>query len=300
MTVFYSLELPTQRVDAQAEFVTAAAIGDIAREAEACGFAAIHVTDHPAPDAKWLDTGGHHALDPFVALSFAAASTTDIKLLTHVYIAAYRNPFLGAKSIQSLHVLSGGRLVLGTAAGYLKPEFRALGIDFENRGALLDEALDVLTKVLTGEDIAYQGTTFSARGVRLRPVPAGAPPIWMGGNSKPAIRRAVSRFQGWAPFNTFGYAAGSRTAEISTLEDLEAAIGWARAYGDQIGRTEPLDICFSAGNLLDDDRSLDERHALVERLTAAGVTWLTIAPAGDDRTEAIDRAKSFAKEFIRT
>lgn len=164
MTVAYSLELPTQRVDAQAEFVTAAAIGEIAREAEACGFAAVHVTDHPAPDAKWLDTGGHHALDPFVALSFAAASTTDIKLLTHVYIAAYRNPFLGAKSIQSLDVLSGGRLILGTAAGYLKPEFRALGIDFDNRGALLDEALDVLTKVLTGEDIAYQGTRFSARG----------------------------------------------------------------------------------------------------------------------------------------
>ena len=68
----------------------------------------------------------------------------DIKLLTNVYIAAYRNPFLGAKSIQSLDVLSGGRLILGTAAGYLKPEFRALGIDFDNRGALLDEALDVL------------------------------------------------------------------------------------------------------------------------------------------------------------
>ena len=183
VTISFSLELPTQRVDASSEFVTADAIGEIAREAEACGFAAVHVTDHPAPDAKWLDNGGHHALDPFVALSFAAASTTDIKLLTNVYIAAYRNPFLGAKSIQSLDVLSRGRLILGTAAGYLKPEFRALGFDFDNRGALLDEALDVLEKVLTGEDIAYEGTTFAARGVRLRPVPATAPPVWIGGNS---------------------------------------------------------------------------------------------------------------------
>ena len=82
--------------------MTAAAIADIARVAEVSGYAAVHVTDHPAPDAKWLDHGGHHALDPFVALSFAAAATTDIKLLTNVYIAAYRNPFLGAKSIQSL------------------------------------------------------------------------------------------------------------------------------------------------------------------------------------------------------
>ena len=300
MTVSYSLELPTQRVQAEAEFVSAAAISDIAQEAQAAGFAAVHVTDHPAPDAKWLDHGGHHALDPFVALSFAAAATSEIRLLTNVYIAAYRNPFLGAKAIQSLQVLSGGRLILGTAAGYLKPEFRALGIDFDTRGALLDEALDVLAQVLTGDDIAYQGTSFAARGVRLRPIPDAAPPIWVGGNSKPAIRRAVARGQGWAPFNTFGYATASRTAEISTIDELEAAIDWARGYARDIGRTEPLDICFSAGNLLDDKLSLDERHANIARLSAAGVTWLTIAPAGQDRNEVIDAAKAFAKDFIRS
>lgn len=298
MTVSYSLELPTQRVEAAPEFVTAEAIAEIARSAEAGGFAAVHVTDHPAPDAKWLDHGGHHALDPFVALSFAAAVTTDVKLLTNVYIAAYRNPFLGAKSIQSLAVLSGGRLILGTAAGYLKPEFKALGIDFDTRGALLDEALDVLSKLMTGEDTAYEGTSFNARGVRLRPVPATPPPIWVGGNSKPAVRRAVSHAQGWAPFNTFGYAAASRTAEISTLEDLESAIAWATKYAAEVGRTAPLDICFSAGNLLDDTRSTDERHATIAKLESMGVTWLTIAPQGADRAEVIDHARAFAEEFI--
>lgn len=298
MTISYSLELPTQRVDAVEEFVTAEAIAEIARVGEASGFGAVHVTDHPAPDAKWLDHGGHHALDPFVALSFAAAATTDVKLLTNVYIAAYRNPFLGAKSVQSLAVLSGGRLILGTAAGYLKPEFRALGIDFDNRGALLDEALDVLGKTLTGEDVAYEGTSFNARGVRLYPVPATAPPVWVGGNSRPAVRRAVSRAQGWAPFNTFGYAAASRTAEISTLDELESAIAWAKKYAAEIGRTEPLDICFSAGNLLDDSRSTDERHATIAKLEALGVTWLTIAPQGATRSEVIDSAHAFAEEFI--
>ncbi|MGV0643708.1 TIGR03619 family F420-dependent LLM class oxidoreductase [Mycolicibacterium sp. XJ2546] len=298
MTISYSLELPTQRVEAVEEFVSADAIAEIARVAEATGFGAVHVTDHPAPDAKWLDHGGHHALDPFVALSFAAATTTGVKLLTNVYIAAYRNPFLGAKSIQSLAVLSGGRLILGTAAGYLKPEFKALGIDFDTRGALLDEALDILSKVMTGADTAYEGTSFNARGVRLRPVPATPPPVWVGGNSKPAIRRAVSRAQGWAPFNTFGYATASRTAEISTLEDLEPAIAWANKYAAEIGRTEPLDICFSAGNLLDDSKSTDERHATIARLEAMGVTWLTIAPQGGNRSEVIDYAHSFAEEFI--
>jgi probable F420-dependent oxidoreductase len=297
VAISFSLELPTQRVEAVAEFVSAAAIADISRVAEASGFAAVHVTDHPAPDAKWLDHGGHHALDPFVALSFAAAATTNVKLLTNVYIAAYRNPFLGAKSIQSLQVLSGERLIIGTAAGYLKPEFKALGIDFDNRGALLDEALDVLDRVLTGEDVAYEGTSFAARGVRLRPLPA-APPIWVGGNSKPAVRRAVSRAQGWAPFNTFGYATASRTAEISTVDELESAIAWATKYAAQIGRTEPLDICFSAGNLLDESRSTVERHATIARLEEIGVTWLTVAPAGSDRAEVIGAATGFAEEFI--
>ncbi|WP_396930337.1 TIGR03619 family F420-dependent LLM class oxidoreductase [Mycolicibacterium sp.] len=297
MPISFSLELPTQHVDRQAEFVTAEAIADIAAAAEANGFGALHVTDHPAPDAKWLDHGGHHALDPFVALSFAAGATREIKLLTNVYIAAYRNPFLGAKSIHSLQVLSGGRVIVGTAAGYLKPEFRALGVDFDNRGALLDEALDVLAKVFSGDDIAYEGSSFAARGVRLRPV-TDPPPVWVGGNSKPAVRRAVSRGHGWAPFNTFGYAAASRTAEISTLDELEAAISWARAYADEIGRTAPLDICFSAGNVLAERISVDERHATIERLAAMGVTWLPIAPSGSDRTEYIQQAQDFAKEFI--
>jgi len=298
VTISYSLELPTQRVEDVPEFVSAEAIAEIARVAEASGFAAVHVTDHPAPDAKWLDHGGHHALDPFVALSFAAAATTDVKLLTNVYIAAYRNPFLGAKSVQSLAILSGSRLILGVAAGYLKPEFKALGIDFDTRGALLDESLDVLSKVLTGDDVAYEGTSFASRGVRLRPVPATPPPVWVGGNSKPAVRRAVSRAQGWAPFNTFGYATASRTAEISTLEELESAIAWAKKYAAEIGRTEPLDICFSAGNLLDDSKSTDERHSTIAKLEGTGVTWLTVAPQGATRTEVIDHAHAFAEEFI--
>jgi probable F420-dependent oxidoreductase len=298
VTISFSLELPTQRVDSVSEFVTADAISEIARVAEASGFRAVHVTDHPAPDAKWLDHGGHHALDPFVALSFAAAATTDVQLLTNVYIAAYRNPFLGAKSIQSLAVLSGGRLILGTAAGYLKPEFKALGIDFDSRGALLDEALDVLGKVLTGEDIAYEGSSFASRGVRLRPIPSTPPPIWVGGNSKPAVRRAITRAQGWAPFNTFGYAAASRTAEISTLDELESAIAWATKYAAEVGRTAPLDICFSAGNLLDESKSADERHATIATLERMGVTWLTIAPEGSTRAEVVDHAHAFAEEFI--
>ncbi|WP_179475544.1 TIGR03619 family F420-dependent LLM class oxidoreductase [Mycolicibacterium vinylchloridicum] len=299
MTLHYSFELPTTKVGAAAEFITAAAIAEIATAAESCGYDAVHVTDHPAPDSKWLDHGGHHALDPFVALSFAAAATSTIKLLTNIYVAAYRNPFLGAKMIQSLDMLSGRRLILGTGAGYLRPEYRALGVDFDSRGALLDEALDVLAKIYTGEDVAYDGAHFSARGVRFRPLPPGGspPPVWIGGNSKIAVRRAVSRHEGWAPFNTVGYEAASRTAGIASVDELKSAIDWARAYGTSIGRTQPLDICFSASVMLD-GKSTDEQQAVLAGLEGAGVTWVIVSAVGDDRHEVIANLRNFADRFV--
>ena len=300
MPASFSLELPTQNVDQPEELVTGAAIADVARAAEDAGFAAVHVTDHPAPDTKWLDTGGHHALDPFVALSFAAAATTTLRLLTNIYVAAYRNPFLGAKSIHSLDVLSANRLIIGTAAGYLKPEYAALGADFENRGARLDDALDVMKRLFTGDDVVHDGVGYNARGVRFRPTTRGGghPPVWIGGNSKPAIRRAVARWQGWSPFMTAGYAKGSRTAEIDGLEDLRDAIAWARKHAAEIGRTEPLDICFSAGTMIDGTRSVDERRAVLQSLEDAGVTWLTVAMPGTTRAEVIANAQAFARDFI--
>ena len=301
MAPSFSLELPTQHVDHAAELVTGEAIADVARAAEAAGFAAVHVTDHPAPDTKWLDSGGHHALDPFVALAFAAAATTSLRLLTNIYVAAYRNPFLGAKSIHSLDVLSGGRLIVGTAAGYLKPEFAALGADFDNRGARLDEALDVMKQLFTGDDIALEGPGYAARGVRFRPLGVAKPhpPVWIGGNSKPAIRRAVARWQGWSPFMTAGYAKGSRTAEIDGVEDLRAAIAWAKAHAAEIGRTEPLDVCFSAGTMIDPSRSVDERRAVLDALVDAGVTWFTVAVPGTTRAEVIGNAQAFAADLMK-
>ena len=299
MSLQFSFELPTLRVDAVSDFVTAESIAEIATAAQNCGYGAVHVTDHPAPDAKWLDHGGHHALDPFVALSFAAASTSTVRILTNIYVAAYRNPFLGAKLIQSLDVLSGGRLILGVGAGYLKPEFRALGIDFDTRGERLEEAIAILTRLYTGDDVAHDGSDYSARGVRFRPLPArgSRPPIWMGGNSKAAVRRAVSLCEGWAPFNTAGYETASRTAGIANLDELETAIKWAREYAATIGRTQPLDICFSAATMID-GKSADEQSAVLNRLSDLGVTWVIVSAVGNDRAEVIARMREFADQFV--
>jgi probable F420-dependent oxidoreductase len=294
----FSFELPTHRVEDPSEFVTAEGVSELSSAAEAAGFAACHVTDHPAPDAKWLDAGGHHALDPFVALSFAAAATSTLQLLTNMYVAAYRNPFLGAKSAFSLSTLSGGRLILGTAAGYLKPEYAALGVEFDERGALLDEALDVLAAVWSGDDTAFTGHHFSARGVRFRPIPAAPLRVWIGGNSAAAIRRAVTRAQGWAPFATSGFSKASRTAPIDSDDDLLARIALVRQIAEEVGRTEPLDICFSAGSLSDPKRSLEERRDHLGRLGEAGVTWHPVIIEGAGRSEVIDGLHRFATEMI--
>ena len=297
----FSLELPTPRVELPGEFVTASAIAEVTRSGAAAGFSAVYVTDHPAPDTTWLDHGGHHALDPFVALAFAAGADPTIRLHTNIYVAAYRNPFLGAKSIQSLDVLSGGRLILGVAAGYLKPEYEALGVDFATRGALLDEALEVLDAVSTGQDVAWQSDRFTARGVRLQPVaPSGKrPPVWVGGNSKAAMRRAA-RYDGWSPFHTAGFASSARTAAIETVDDLALAIQQVKGLAADAGRSQPFDICWSEGLLSDPNVSTDERCARVSALAAAGVTWVTVNLPATDRADLLATIATFGNDIIST
>src|ERR1700722_9666518 len=185
-----SLGLPTDRLDRAAEFVTGDAIAEISRAAEVAGFDAVYVTEHPIPETQWKDSGGHHALDPFVALSFAAAATTSLRLQTHLCVLPYRNPFLTAKVVASLDTLSGGRVILGVGAGYLKGEFDALGVEFAERNDLTDEAIVTMKQTWAGQAVTVTGRHFRAESNVALPVPAQRPnpPIWVGGNSKRAIR----------------------------------------------------------------------------------------------------------------
>jgi probable F420-dependent oxidoreductase len=293
----FTIGLPTDHVDRAAEFVTGDAVMQCASTAEAAGFDACFVTDHPAPDAKWLAGGGHHALDPFVALSFAAAATTRLRVQTHILVLPYRNPLLTAKAVLSLDVLSEGRVILGVAPGYLKPEFAALGVDFDERNDLTDEAIDVMRRVWTDGEIETVGRHFRTRGTTMRPpvVQKPHPPIWIGGNSTAAIRRAAERGQGWVPFpNPAGLTAGVRTPELSNLAELERRLRILREHADSVGRTEPIDICFSP---FADDASatLDELRAL----EALGVTWavLHISPV-ETRAAWIESVRRLGETVI--
>ncbi len=285
--------LPVDHVERVQEFVTGPAIGEMAAAAEAAGFDAVYVTDHPAADDQWLAGGGHHALEPLVGLAFAAASTTTLRLQTHVYVAAYRNPFLAAKGVATLDALSGGRVILGVAAGYLRPEFGALGVDFDERNDLLDECIDVMRRVWTEDGVAVDGRHFHARSVTMRPRPVSRPypPIWVGGNSNRAMRRAVELGQGWVPFpNPVAAARATKTPAITSMEELTDRLEAARDYAKTVGRVEALDVCFAPFKV-------DDRPAEYEAL---GVTWLAVQ--FDDvttRREWFDRMRSYADDVIR-
>jgi probable F420-dependent oxidoreductase len=279
----FTVQLPTHRVDQFEEFASGEAVAALASAAEQAGFDACFVTDHPFPGDRWMAGGGHHSLDPFVCLAWAAAATSRIRLQTNVLVLPYRNPFLTAKAAATLDALSGGRLILGTAAGYLKSEYRALGADFEHRNEISDEAILAIKKAWTEEGVELAGRGFEARGNTMlpRPLQRPHPPIWVGGNSRRALRRAVELADGWVPFpNQKEHAVHQRTAALETLEDLAERLAYARAHAERVGRAAPLDVCFAPIGVDMFAASGPDPAALADQVKALaelGVTWTALS-----------------------
>jgi probable F420-dependent oxidoreductase len=147
---------------------------------------------------------GTHWSDTIATLGFLAAVTSRVRLLSHVYVLAYRHPLVAAKAFATLDHLSAGRLVVGVGAGHVAEEFEAMGLDFAARGHLLDDAMDVLAAALSEEFPDVDTPTWKVHDVGVRPRPAQSPrpPIWVGGSSPPALRRAAARGDGWLPQGT--------------------------------------------------------------------------------------------------
>ena len=255
-----SVELPIASPDALMTCATAI---------EAAGFDACFVTDHPVPPRDWIAGGGHETLDPFVALSFAAAATRQLRLHTNCLIPAYRNPYLAAKAVATLDACSRGRVILGVAVGYLEAEFEALGVPFAARAARLDDTLRAMKDAWAD---AIPDNVVTPRNAQ-RP----HPPIWVGGNSAAAMRRTVAHGDGWSPFPASPRtAAAVDTASITDAAMLAKAIARLHERAAEAGRTDPLDVCFTPfshpahKNVVDPSTFVAEAH----ELAAIGVTWL--------------------------
>ncbi|MER6470530.1 LLM class F420-dependent oxidoreductase [Streptomyces collinus] len=206
MSLAYGIQLPVQSQSTLYTEGWEAAGGpadlvEIARAVERAGFDYLAACDHVGVPRRLAPAMSTVWYDPVATLAHLAAVTRRVRLLSHVAVVGLRHPLLTAKQYATLDHLSGGRLVLGVGAGHVREEFEALGVDFARRGAVLDEAIDALRAALGPEEFPeHHGEFYDFAGLGQRPRPAQPRvPLWVGGSSPAAVRRAALRGDGWLP-----------------------------------------------------------------------------------------------------
>ena len=226
-SLVYGIQLPIQ---SQSELYVAdwerscgaAELAAIAEAADRSGFWYVAVCDHVAIPRDLAGAMGTTWYDPVATLGFLAGRTERVRLMSHVYVAPLRPPLASAKHFATLDQVSGGRVIVGVGTGHVRAEFEALGVDFTQRGRLLDDAIDVLKASLAEEFV-------DDLGLRPRPVQSPRPPIWVGGSSPAALRRVAVRGDGWLPQGT---PRDSMPEQIATI----------REHQERLGVDEPLDL----------------------------------------------------------
>jgi len=294
---------PTARAPSRPEFVVALAFADLgeycelARVADDCGYAYLAVSDHVVhpetirspypysadgrprwqPEAPWAD--------PWVAIGAMAGATERIRFTTNVFVLAMRNPFLAAKAIGSAAAISDGRVSLGVGVGWMEDEYELLGQPFHTRGRRTDELLDaILPRLWSGEVVSHEGRDYAFPPLRMRPGVPERIPIYVGGLSEPALRRAA-RHDGWI----------SDLHTLDEIRDLRARIEVHREAQGTADRPFHLIAALSDAFDLDGYR----------RAADAGVTHVMTQPwifhGGPDASlaEKCDGLRRFADDVLR-
>ncbi|MGN9843995.1 LLM class flavin-dependent oxidoreductase [Nonomuraea sp. H19] len=222
----------------------------LAREAEAAGWDAVLVWDHLA--FAW----GTPSADPWVVLAAAAQETSRIRLGTAVTAVARHRPETLAHTVATFDRLSGGRAILGAGLGGVTAEFTAFGSPRPG-GNVLDEALEVISSLWSGDEVRHRGAHYTVDGVRLSPLPLQRPrvPVWVGGSAPGALRRAA-RWDGWV-------VAGDDQEGRMTLSpgSLAAQVG-------EVRRHRPSDADFEVALI-----GVSEPGSSVRAYADAGATW---------------------------
>ncbi len=267
-----------------------------ARRAEELGFHSLFTAEHVVLPRQFTSRYPGNAsgefpfppdlpfLEAISLLHFVAGATQRIGLGTSVLALPMRNPGLTAKSLATLDVLSGGRLILGAGSGWLREEFEALNMPFDNRGSRLDESLEIILRCWTEDDPSFQGEFYSMGDVGFQPKPLQkpTPPIWIGGWSDRALRRT-------AKYATCWHAAG--TAEV-----LAAGLAKVKAYAKELGR-DPDGISLSV--LADDSMTRGEPAQVIDQLReyqAVGATHVLMTFSGRTIERTLERMEAFASE----
>ena len=246
----YGMQLPVQTLtrtlaDPWEDTATVADLVAIAQKAEATGHDFVGVCDLIAiPDNDYAANMTTTWYDTVATLSYLAAHTSTVNLLSVVWIAAYRHPLQTAKSFGTLDHLSGGRVIMGVGAGHVEAEFDALGIDYSKRGKILNESIDAIRGAYESTYVSFEGDFYSYDNVGMTPVPvSGSFPIWIGGSGRAAWKRTGRQGDGYIPMGAPVDAYPEIVDTIMTAaddagrSDTEFAVGympgWAYLTGDE-------------------------------------------------------------------
>ena len=299
-TVAWGLQLPIQSqstVYAQPweAGATSADLGHLARTADRAGAFYVAVCDHvgvPRPaDEKMSDVW----YDTMTTLGWLGAQTERVHLLSHVYVLPYRHPLMTAKAFATLDNLTDGRAILGVGAGHLESEFRFLGVDFESRGRAVEEAIPVIRAAFEDEYPTVGGPgAESGIGIAPRPVRPDGPPIWIGGSSKAAIRRAARFGDGWLPQ---GPPPMGTSAAIAFIREERAAAGLPEAFdigvtGGAVYVGEP-DFEVEQYTI---KGSVDQILETLSKFTSRGINQIQLRFQGRSVTEVAEQLEAFGSD----
>lgn len=297
----YGMQLPIQSqsamyAEAWEADATTEDLAEIARVADRSGFAYIASCDHVAIPRRLAEAMSTIWYDPVATLSFLAGITENVRLMSHVAVVGLRHPLISAKQYATLDRLSGGRLVLGVGAGHVQEEFEAVGADFERRGPVLDETIDALKAALGPDEFPeHHGEHYDFEGLGQQPRPVQPRvPVWVGGSSPAAVRRAAVRGDGWLPQ---GDPRDKLPAQIARLRRLREEAGVRDPI--TVGAiAEPLYVgkpAWSVGR-----RTLSGKpDALADSLRAygaMGVQQIQVRFRSRSRSELTDQMAAFAAE----
>ncbi len=307
----YGFYLPTR-----GPLVNRSDITRFVRTGEKLGFHSVMVADHIAvpvktesvypytADGKFLSKGD--ALETLTTMAYIAGATEKIRMVSSVMIVPHRNPILTAKALATIDVLSGGRVTVGVGVGWFREEFEALHTaDFDKRGAVTNEYLEIFKKLWTQSPVAHQGEFYSFEALHCEPLPIQKPhpPIWIGGHSRPALRRAARYGDGWHP-------VGAVAASPLPPEEMRQKLDELKRLTEEAGRDfDKLTISFKAPLYEPDMKEVaGERRRFtgspeqvaddIREYGSLGISELIFDFRGDTIDASMEGMERFAKELM--
>ena len=317
MAIKFGQNLPTTGANATPENIKM-----ISQRAEDLGYDSVWCSDHLViphsiasrypytHDGETPFSPSGTYLDSITALTFVTGCTTTLRVATNVLILPYRDPVVTAKQLATLDVLSEGRLILGVGVGWMREEFEYLGLDtYEQRGKVTDEYIQLYQELWTQEDPEFQGEYVQVTGAGFYPKPVQKPhpPIYVGGHSGPALRRAAKYCDGWVPYAARPTpTSGGRT--ILEPDQMAAAVARMRNMTVQAGRPEDAVEIVMLCNIVFDDNPGPDRGRLtgsteqilddIQKYLDAGVQSFLAGFPARSPSEQVELAERFSREVM--